>query len=86
MLTGYYSYHKALAQVSHAHPAMKAEARPMGMSPTNSPRIGDELGVDPKTILATSHGRRSIDTLKLYDPSRANWDCMSEPAAAAAKL
>jgi hypothetical protein len=39
------------------------------------PRIGAELGVDPKTILATSHGRRSIDTLQLYDPAKANWEC-----------
>lgn len=38
-------------------------------------RLGKELGVDPKVILATSHGRRSIDTIKLYDPSRANWEC-----------
>ncbi|KAJ5664601.1 hypothetical protein N7462_011414 [Penicillium macrosclerotiorum] len=40
-------------------------------------QIGDELGVDPKTILATSHGRRSIDVMQLYDKSKANWDCMS---------
>lgn len=38
-------------------------------------RIGAELGVDPKTILATSHGRRSIDVMQLYDMSKANWDC-----------
>ncbi|KAJ5152051.1 HAD-superfamily hydrolase subfamily IA variant 3 [Penicillium capsulatum] len=37
-------------------------------------QIADELNVDPKTILATSHGRRSIDTMKLYDESKANWD------------
>lgn len=35
------------------------------------------MNVDPNTILATSHGRRSIDTLALYDQSKANWDCMS---------
>lgn len=40
-------------------------------------RIGAELGVDPATILATSHGRRSIDTLQLYDPTKANWECKS---------
>ncbi|TLD34627.1 HAD-like protein [Venturia nashicola] len=34
--------------------------------------IGKELGVDPEVILATSHGRRSIDVLKEYDPSKAN--------------
>ena len=38
-------------------------------------RMGKELGVDPNVILATSHGRRSIDTLQLYDPSKANWEC-----------
>lgn len=35
------------------------------------------LGVDPEVILATSHGRRSVDTLKLYDPSLATPECMS---------
>lgn len=34
------------------------------------------MGIDPNIILATSHGRRSIDVLKLYDPARANWKCM----------
>lgn len=38
-------------------------------------RIGKELGVDPAVILQTSHGRRSIDTFQLYDPSKANWEC-----------
>lgn len=33
------------------------------------------MGVDPEVILATAHGRRSIDTLRLYDPSKANWEC-----------
>ncbi|KAF3385581.1 Glycerol-1-phosphate phosphohydrolase 2 [Penicillium rolfsii] len=37
-------------------------------------QIGAELGVDPKTILATSHGRRSIDVMGLYDKTKANWD------------
>ncbi|KAL4924364.1 HAD family hydrolase [Aspergillus undulatus] len=40
-------------------------------------KIGEELGVDPKVILATSHGRRSIDVLQLYDPPKANWDYVS---------
>ncbi|PYI13182.1 HAD-like protein [Aspergillus japonicus CBS 114.51] len=40
-------------------------------------KIGAELGVDPATILATSHGRRSIDTLQLYDPTKANWEYVS---------
>lgn len=38
--------------------------------------LGNEMGIDPNIILATSHGRRSIDVLKLYDPARANWKCM----------
>ena len=38
-------------------------------------RIGKELGVDPTVILQSSHGRRSIDTIQLYDPSKANWEC-----------
>ncbi|OQD68693.1 hypothetical protein PENDEC_c032G03236 [Penicillium decumbens] len=37
-------------------------------------QIGAELGVDPEVILATSHGRRSIDTMALYDKSKANWE------------
>lgn len=41
-------------------------------------RVGVEIGVDPNVILATSHGRRSIDVLKMYDPSRANWECKSD--------
>ncbi|KAI9802044.1 MAG: hypothetical protein M1825_003100 [Sarcosagium campestre] len=41
-------------------------------------RIGKELGVDPEVIMATSHGRRSIDTLKLYDEKLANWTYVSE--------
>ena len=43
---------------------------------TNFPsRLGKDLGVDPEVILATSHGRRSIDVLQLYDSSKANWKC-----------
>ncbi len=38
-------------------------------------RIGKELGIEPDVILATSHGRRSIDVLEVLDPSKANWDC-----------
>ncbi|KAL8929813.1 MAG: hypothetical protein Q9208_000957 [Pyrenodesmia sp. 3 TL-2023] len=37
-------------------------------------KIGKELGVDPTVILQTSHGRRSIETLALYDKSKANWE------------
>lgn len=39
--------------------------------------IGKEIGVDPTVILATSHGRRSIDVLKLLSPEKANWECES---------
>lgn len=38
-------------------------------------RIGKELGVDPEAILATSHGRRSIEVLEIYDPKLATWEC-----------
>jgi hypothetical protein len=38
-------------------------------------RIGQEIGVDPELILATSHGRRSIDVLQIYEPKLANWEC-----------
>ncbi len=38
---------------------------------------GRLMGVDPDLILATSHGRRSIDVFKIYDPSKANWECES---------
>ncbi|KAJ5794123.1 HAD-superfamily hydrolase subfamily IA variant 3 [Penicillium paradoxum] len=41
-------------------------------------QIGAELGVDPKSILATSHGRRSIDVMGLYDQTKANWDYVNE--------
>ncbi|KAF1739175.1 Glycerol-1-phosphate phosphohydrolase 2 [Beauveria bassiana] len=40
--------------------------------------IGNEIGVDPETILKTSHGRRSIDTLKILAPERANWEYVSK--------
>ncbi|KAM0796234.1 HAD-like domain-containing protein [Usnea florida] len=40
-------------------------------------KIGKELGVDPTVILQSSHGRRSIDTMQLYDPSKANWGYVS---------
>ncbi|KAL3480214.1 HAD-like domain-containing protein [Aspergillus californicus] len=40
-------------------------------------KIGAELSVDPKTILATSHGRRSIDVMQILDPKKANWEYVS---------
>jgi hypothetical protein len=39
-------------------------------------RIGNEYGIDPNVILATSHGRRSIDVFQQIDPARATWDCV----------
>ncbi|KAI1363961.1 HAD-like protein [Xylaria arbuscula] len=33
--------------------------------------IGNEIGVDPLVILQTSHGRRSIDMLKILAPEKA---------------
>src|SRR4051812_14432725 len=40
-------------------------------------RIGKEYNIDPNVILATSHGRRSIDVFEQIDPARATWDCVS---------
>ncbi|KAF2833198.1 HAD-like protein [Ophiobolus disseminans] len=40
-------------------------------------KIGREIGVDPEVILATSHGRRSIDVLQIYEPKLANWKYIS---------
>lgn len=40
-------------------------------------RVGKEIGVDPKVILETSHGRRSMDMLKILAPEKANWECKS---------
>lgn len=37
--------------------------------------MGKEIGVDPEVILQTSHGRRSIDMLKVLAPEKANWEC-----------
>ncbi|KAI9819878.1 MAG: hypothetical protein M1827_006447 [Pycnora praestabilis] len=42
--------------------------------------IGTELNVDPNVILATSHGRRSIDILKIYDPQKATSERKPDPA------
>lgn len=41
-------------------------------------KLGKELGVDPEVILHSSHGRRSVDTLALYDPSKANWEYVKQ--------
>ncbi|KAK0392717.1 hypothetical protein NLU13_2212 [Sarocladium strictum] len=36
--------------------------------------IGKEIGVEPEVILETSHGRRSMDVLRILCPEKANWD------------
>ncbi|KLU84092.1 DL-glycerol-3-phosphatase 1 [Magnaporthiopsis poae ATCC 64411] len=48
--------------------------------------VGEEIGVDPKLILETSHGRRSIDILKFYAPEKANYEYVSGMEAAIPKL
>ena len=40
-----------------------------------SERLGRELGFDAETLLRTSHGRRSIDTLRILAPDKATWEC-----------
>lgn len=47
-------------------------------------RISKELRIDPDVILATSHGRRSVDVLEVLDPSKANWECKSTSPSASA--
>ncbi|KAF2002808.1 HAD-like protein [Amniculicola lignicola CBS 123094] len=49
-------------------------------------RIGREIGVDPEVILATSHGRRSIDVLNIHEPKLANWDYICEAEGMLPKL
>ncbi|KAF9776829.1 hypothetical protein IL306_004915 [Fusarium sp. DS 682] len=44
--------------------------------------VGKEIGVDSKTILGTSHGRRSLDVLELLAPAYANWDFVKRIEAA----
>ncbi|PSR76568.1 haloacid dehalogenase-like hydrolase [Coniella lustricola] len=48
--------------------------------------IGSEIGVDPDVILETSHGRRSIDTLKILAPEKANWEYVQEMEGRLPKL
>ncbi|KAI2624781.1 HAD-like protein [Xylaria nigripes] len=43
--------------------------------------IGNEIGVDPEVILQTSHGRRTIDTLKLIAPEKANLEYVRQMEA-----
>jgi len=41
-------------------------------------QLGAEIGVDPVVILQTSHGRRSIDVLKIIAPEKANMEYVRE--------
>ncbi|GAP83000.1 putative glycerol 3-phosphatase 1 [Rosellinia necatrix] len=43
--------------------------------------IGNEIGVDPEVILQTSHGRRSIDMLKLLAPEKATLEYVRQMEA-----
>ncbi|KAM0425831.1 hypothetical protein ACHAPT_009082, partial [Fusarium lateritium] len=36
--------------------------------------VGEKINVDPRVILETSHGRRSLDVLQAVAPEFANWD------------
>ncbi|TVY59750.1 Glycerol-1-phosphate phosphohydrolase 2 [Fusarium oxysporum f. sp. cubense] len=44
--------------------------------------VRKEIGVDPKVILETSHGRRSLDVLELLAHAYANWDFVKRIEAA----
>ncbi|KAI6086251.1 HAD-like protein [Hypoxylon rubiginosum] len=48
--------------------------------------VGNEIGVDPEVILQTSHGRRSIDMLKVLSPEKANWEYVRHMEALLPKL
>ncbi|KAI1265756.1 HAD-like protein [Xylariaceae sp. FL1019] len=48
--------------------------------------IGNEIGVPPEVILQTSHGRRSIDMLKVLAPNKANWEYVRQLEALLPKL
>ncbi|KAI0165654.1 HAD-like protein [Xylariaceae sp. FL1272] len=48
--------------------------------------IGKEIGVAPEVILQTSHGRRSIDMLKVLAPEKATWEYVRHMEALLPKL
>ncbi|KAF7514510.1 hypothetical protein G7054_g15250 [Neopestalotiopsis clavispora] len=48
--------------------------------------VGAEIGVDPEVILQTSHGRRSIDILKILHPEKANWEYVCQMEGLLPKL
>ncbi|KAM0279497.1 hypothetical protein ACHAQH_004558 [Verticillium albo-atrum] len=48
--------------------------------------IGQDIGVSAKVILETSHGRRSIDVLKILAPEKANWEYVRDMEGRLPKL
>jgi len=62
------------AIVKHWHTLVRS-SQGCPPSPLTRASIGKDIGVDPETILQTSHGRRSIDVLKILAPEKANWEC-----------
>ncbi|KAH6685269.1 haloacid dehalogenase-like hydrolase [Plectosphaerella plurivora] len=48
--------------------------------------VGREIGVPPEVILETSHGRRSIDVLKILAPEKANLEYTREMEGRLPKL
>jgi glycerol-1-phosphatase len=48
--------------------------------------LGKEIGVPGETILKTSHGRRTVDTLAIFCPEKANWDFACAEEAKVPKL
>ncbi|PNP49266.1 hypothetical protein THARTR1_09981 [Trichoderma harzianum] len=48
--------------------------------------VGEEIGVAPEVILETSHGRRSIDILKILAPEKANWEYVTKMEGELPKL
>ncbi|KAM3071413.1 DL-glycerol-3-phosphatase [Clarireedia jacksonii] len=49
-------------------------------------KLGEELGIDASVILQTSHGRRTIDVLKVVSPEKANWDYVKHMESLVPKL
>ncbi|KAK4659637.1 DL-glycerol-3-phosphatase [Podospora pseudocomata] len=48
--------------------------------------IGNDIGVSPEIILQTSHGRRTIDMLKILAPEKATWEYVQSREALLPKL
>ncbi|KAK4201847.1 DL-glycerol-3-phosphatase [Triangularia verruculosa] len=48
--------------------------------------IGSDIGVSPEIILQTSHGRRTIDMLRILAPEKATWEYVQSREALLPKL